>query len=318
MIGSRLRLSWLSGFLALALFCTPLALTTTRAHDDVAPATPPVDAACGQGDPTTWSAQMNAYANAGTYPAVQTDANGIPSSVTVTIPPIDFTGDGTSATLPIGPCQTIYRFAYSTIVTTSGEPGPFLYVEVDWNTEGLSRGPNGSFISPHFDFHYYMLPREVVESELTCVSTNGRTCDPFATDYTQTQLFQELPDATFVPPSYRPDIDSAIPTMGLHLLDMNIVYSVENVNHYPTLIYGTFAGKVMFAESSVTLYTLQDAIAAPDHRITFPYLQPTSFVSPIAWPTSFFIEYVPETGEFIAGFDSFTIGTDAPVATPAS
>ncbi|MGI8483457.1 MAG: hypothetical protein ACR2OU_04260 [Thermomicrobiales bacterium] len=275
------------------------------AHEATPMATPTADGECGNGSTATWSNQMKAYASAGAYPAIQTNVDGRPSTVLVEIPKISFTGAGESATLPVGPCQNIYRFAYSDVQSEAVEPGPFAYAEIDWNTEGLPRGPNGSFASPHFDFHFYMLPRADVEQQMTCVSTNGRTCDPLKTDYEQTKLFEDLPDVTFVPPPYRADPGSAIPAMGLHLLDTDFDYTLDNVNHYPTLIYGTFGGKVVFAEASVTLYTLQDAVNSPDHRISFPFRQPEAFATSINWPTEFVIEYLPATGGFQAGFVGF-------------
>ncbi|HEU0163506.1 MAG TPA: hypothetical protein VFQ54_00605, partial [Thermomicrobiales bacterium] len=269
--------SWM--ILAIAILLMPFTASQAIAHGDAGTPIPGSSPDCAQGDAATWTRQMDAYAAAGSYPATQTNGATGPSSVLVDIPPIAFTGDGKSATLPVGPCQTIYRFAYSNITSAAGDPGPFIYVEIDWNTEGIPRGPNGSFISPHFDFHFYMLSRQQIDQQVDCVSTNGRTCDPFQTSYTQTQLFQDLPDAEFIPSTYKPDIDSAIPEMGLHLLDMSIDYTVDNVNHYPTLIYGTFDSKVIFAESSVTLYTLQDAMAAPGNRISFPFRQPDAFAT---------------------------------------
>jgi hypothetical protein len=99
---------------------------------------------------------MDAYARAGEYPTVQTNmAEGVPARVSVEIPPIRFTGPGRSATLPVGPCQHIFRFKFDNVRAPDGEaPSPFRYLEVDWNTEGLPRGPNNSFTSPHFDFHF--------------------------------------------------------------------------------------------------------------------------------------------------------------------
>ena len=142
-------------------------------------------------------------------------------------------------------------------------------------------------------------------TDLTCVSSNGKTCDPLLTDYAQMRRFQDMPDAKYIPDLYRADVDSAIPVMGLHLLDMTAEYTVDAVNHYPVLIYGTFDGKVIFAEASVTLFTLQDVVAAPEHRITYPFRQPAAFAEAIDWPTEFVLEYLPDTGGFIAGFEGF-------------
>jgi hypothetical protein len=257
------------------------------------------------GDVATWLAQMNEYAEAGTFDAVQENAAGITSTVLVEIPAIEFTGEGLSPTLPTGPLQYIYRFQDSGIAAPADGTQPFKYVEIDWNTEGAPRGPNGAFLSPHFDFHFYTLSHDEMMTDLTCVSSNGKTCDPLLTDYAQMRRFQDMPDAKYIPDLYRADVGSAIPVMGLHLLDMTIDYTVDAVNHYPVLIYGTFDGKVIFAEASVTLFTLQDAVAAPEHRITFPFRQPAAFAEAIDWPTEFVIEYLPDTGGFLAGFEGF-------------
>jgi hypothetical protein len=249
---------------------------------------------------------MHAYARAGGYPTVQTNtADGVPARVSVEIPQIRFTGSGRSATLPVGPCQHIYRFRFEKVRAPGGKaPSPFRYLEVDWNTEGLPRGPNNSFISPHFDFHYYLRPRRVVDAKTMCVSSNGTTCDPFKTGYAQMRRFLRMPAPSFIPASYAPDVESSIPMMGLHLLDRTFDYTVHNVDHHPTLIYGTFEGKVLFAEASVTLATLQDAIAAPGHVVSFRFHQPRALQGGVPWPTRFAIQYLP-SGTFRAGFERF-------------
>jgi hypothetical protein len=249
---------------------------------------------------------MDAYSRAGDFPAVQTNAaDGVPAGVSVEIPPIRFTGPGRSATLPVGPCQNIYRFQFENVRAPGGAAAsPFRYVEVDWNTEGRPRGPNNSFISPHFDFHYYLRPRHWVDMNTMCVSSNGKTCDSFKTSFTQMRRFLTLPPPAFIPASYAPEVESSIPMMGLHLLDRTFDYTVHNVDHHPTLIYGTFDGKVLFAEASVTLATLQDAIAAPGHVLSFPYRQPRAVQGGVPWPTRFTIQYLPG-GTFRAGFEGF-------------
>jgi hypothetical protein len=62
---------------------------------------------------------------------------------------------------------------------------------------------------------------------------------------------------------------------------------------------------VVFAEASVTPYTLQDVIAAPDQTLSWDFAQPQAFAEAIDWPTEFTIQYLPETGGFLAGFTNF-------------
>lgn len=249
---------------------------------------------------------MRSYAAAGEYPTVQANrADGVPESVTVEIPKIDFSGPGSSTTLPIGPCQNIYRYKFEKVRAPQGKiSSPFRYLEVDWNTEGKPRGPNNSFVSPHFDFHFYLRPKHVVDMTTMCRSSNGKTCNPFDTGYSQMRRFLTMPAPAFVPPSYAPDVGSSIPMMGLHLLDRRFDYTIDKVDHHPTLIYGTFDGKILFAEASVTLATLQDAIAAPGGVVSFPFRQPRKVQGGVPWPTRFTIRYLPD-GTFRAGFERF-------------
>jgi hypothetical protein len=263
--------------------------------------------ACAGSNAPAEARLMRAYRAAGTYPARQVNnARGVPIRVTVQVPPIAFTGPGQSSTLPVGPCQTIYRFVFPVIRTSSGADGsPFKYIEVDWNTEGLPRGPNNSFISGHFDFHYYLRSRSWIDNHLMCVSTNGRTCDSQRTSFAQMRRFLTLPPPGFVPPAYFPDVGSSIPLMGLHLLDGRVRFTVDHVNHNPVLLYGTFNGRLVFAESSVTQFNLQDAITAPNHKLSYVFRQPRRFQDQMPWPTRFTIQYDPRSHGFTAAFDGF-------------
>lgn len=261
---------------------------------------------CAEADPATETGLMGAYRNAGTDPARQSNtAHGTPAGIEVSIPRIAFTGPGQSSTLPVGPCQTIYRFAFPQIRPGHGATeSPFKYAEVDWNTEGLPRGPQNSFLSPHFDFHFYLRQKSWVDSHLGCVSSNGRTCDPEKTSYAQMRRFLAAPPAADVPPGYFPGIESSIPDMGLHSLDGRVHYSVEEVDHHPVLLYGSFDGKLLFVEASVTQYNLQDAMQAPSHTLSYVYRQPRNYEQR-SWPTRFTITYDPLTGGFTAAFAEF-------------
>lgn len=263
--------------------------------------------ACARVDDDAQQDVMDEYA-ANSFRSRQRGGEAVPASVSVDLPPIRFTGAGESSTLPVGPCQHIYRLAYPDVRADGGDASPFRYVEIDWNTEGLPRGPNGSFLSPHFDFHFYLRPADEVAADAGCVlSTNGKTCDPLRTDYDQMRRFLDLPAARFLPKRYGPDVDSSIPEMGLHLLDTTADYSVDAVNHNPVLLYGTFAGEVYFAEASVTLITLQDAMDTPDHVLRFPFRRPRAVRGGLAWPGEFVIRYLPARDSFRAGFEDFEI-----------
>ncbi|MCW3006594.1 MAG: hypothetical protein JWP17_1220 [Solirubrobacterales bacterium] len=263
--------------------------------------------ACTTVDPTAGNAQMAAYGAAAPPTARQVDRrSGMPASVSVQLPVIAFDGPGSSPSLPVGPCQTIYRFAYPAIQIARGSTRtPFAYAEVDWNTEGLPRGPNNSFTSPHFDFHFYLRPRHWVDHRTMCPSANGRTCNEVTTPYAQMRRFMDLPASRFLPAGFFPDTGSEIPMMGTHILDGAATYTVDAVNHSPTLIYGSYGGEMLFAESSVTLYTLQDAMNAPSHEVSFAYRSPPRVHNGRPWPTRFVVRYLPATGGFTGSFEGF-------------
>ena len=259
--------------------------------------------ACAGVNPTTETGLMRAYRNAGSYRANQWNTGqGTPARVAASIPAIAFTGPGQSSTLPVGPCQTIYRSIFSRIRTRNhATASPFNYVEVDWNTEGLPRGPQNSFVSPHFDFHFYTRQKSWIDKHLRCGTSNGKTCDPQRTSYAQMRRFLLMPPPADVPSGYFPDTGSSIPEMGLHLLDGHVRYSLAEVNNHPVLLYGSYNGQILFAEASVTLYTLQDAMQAPSHTLSYVYRQPRKYQHP-SWPTRFTITYHPRNRGFTAAF----------------
>jgi hypothetical protein len=223
--------------------------------------------------------------------------------------PSPFTAGGDSITenslLTTTPQSSIYRFKYLDISADTKPAFPFRYVEVDWNTEGAPRGPNGSFSTPHYDFHFYLKDRAYVEKRMECM-TVGKTCDSQKTGYAQMQHFMDLPPDRFIPEKYFPDVDSSIAAMGMHNLDGSFDYTVDNVNHNPVIIYGTFDGELAFLEVSMTLYGFQDAIKAgrKGQKMTWNILQPKAYAYPW-WATKVSLEYLPASKSFAFEFNGF-------------
>lgn len=200
--------------------------------------------------------------------------------------------------LPVLPHGTIYRFKYLDVEHSETLDVPFQYVEVDWNTEGLPRGPDGSFINPHFDFHFYTKSQAFVEQEMQCV-TVGKTCDGLKTGYEQMRRFLNLPPSSYMPPDYFPDSGSAIAQMGLHNLNGQFQYSIEHVNHNPVIIYGSFDGEIVFLEASLTLFAFQDAMmaAASKGQLQWAVPQPVEYAY-AWWPKAMTLNYDAEREVF--------------------
>ena len=284
---TTLRLLLLAGLVAMGAACG----SSSNGNSE--------ELACA-GDATAFSRQIEQYAADRLSARVEGRAGQI-DALKVQVPKLDVSADGVAKRLPLGPCQHIYRFDYRSLGNSGA---PFEYVEVDWNTEGKPRGPNNSFVTPHFDFHFYLLPRAQVDQAMQCESSNGRTCDPFLTSYDRTRRFLEMPAPERLPSSYKPDVDSSIPEMGLHHLDFANEYTVSYVDHHPTLLYGSFGGQIAFLESSVTPVTLRDAINSSSHTVKFPLAQPPTCPAE-RWPSDFTVRYLPRSEGFEVAFAGF-------------
>jgi hypothetical protein len=238
---------------------------------------------------------------------VKTEGDRIAPELIRLIVPSPFAGGYalSNSVLPIVPQSSIYRFKYAEISAATSPEFPFRYLEVDWNMEGQPRGPNGSFITPHFDFHFYTKDKAFVKHRMDCVTT-GKTCDAMKTGYDQMRNFLSLPPDPFVPTKYFPDNDSSIAAMGMHNLDGSFMYTVPNVNHNAVIIYGSFDGELAFLEVSVTLYAFQDAVALAKQgkKKSWPILQPKNYAYPW-WPTQASLQYLPQTKTFAFEFSGF-------------
>ena len=176
-----------------------------------------------------------------------------PETVRVLVPsPFRGSQDIAGSVLPTTPRSSIYRFKYIDVPASGRRLQPFTFLEVDWNTEGQPRGPGGSFITPHYDFHFYVRDRAFVD-RMQCVTT-AKVCDSQKTGHAAMRPFMQLPPNQFLPAKYFPDTDSSIAAMGMHSLDGAFNYTVDHVNHSPVIIYGSYDNEVAFLEMSLTLY----------------------------------------------------------------
>lgn len=234
------------------------------------------------------------------------DDNGDPEALRLLLPsPLPKKNETFDPIVPLIPQWYIYRFKYLDLDQEIRDKVPFRYVEVDWNTEGLPRGPGGSFTTPHFDFHFYTWSRDDVTQKIGC-SSAGKTCD-FTNSTTDAVVrFFDMPSACFLPYGYFPDVDSSIPEMGLHMLDSQFSFRVDNVNHNPVILYGTFDDRIVFLEVSLTLYAFEDAVKASNEggRLSWPIRQPEKYQYEW-WPKTVTLEYQPEENMFAFSYEDF-------------
>lgn len=159
-------------------------------------------------------------------------------------------------------------------------PTPFQHVMLDWNPAGHE--PPGIYDQPHFDVHFYTISDE-----------ERRTIHPGDSEFSAKG--QRLPDATYIPAGYINPGLPPIPLMGLHLLDPDSP-ELRKENPAPftrTFIYGTWDGKLIFAEPMVTRAFLE---GKPDVTIPVPVAErytPSGY-----YPASYSVRWDEAAGEY--------------------
>jgi hypothetical protein len=140
---------------------------------------------------------------------------------------------------------------------------PFKFVELDWNPGGHE--PAGVYDTPHFDFHFY-----------TVDVAQRNAIDPTSPRYAAEG--DRLPEAAYIPPFYAlpvppgtPASATAVPRMGVHMLDMRspeIQGLLGNQAAYKpfttTFIHGSWDGKLIFWEPMITRAHILSKKAATD------------------------------------------------------
>jgi hypothetical protein len=114
---------------------------------------------------------------------------------------------------------------------------PFKYIGLDWNPYG--HDPANVYTLPHFDLHFYMVPKTEVEA---------------AVDMAKMDVH---PAADYLPQAYVPG--PPVPQMGKHWVDITSPeLSQTNPQTFTqTFIYGTYNGRVTFYEPMITLNFLK-------------------------------------------------------------
>lgn len=168
-------------------------------------------------------------------------------------------------------------------------PAPYHFVELDWNPQG--HPPVGVYTVPHFDFHFYWIPRAARDA----ISPS----DPhFATKA------RNVPTDGYVPPGYivpGDPAEQAVPQMGVHWLDVTapeLQGLLGNPAGYQpftkTFIYGSWNGQFIFVEPMVTRAYL---LSQPD--VTTPIRVPALHPHSGWYPTAYRVSYDAHAKEYL-------------------
>lgn len=158
-------------------------------------------------------------------------------------------------------------------------PAPYEFAELDWNPQG--HPPTGVYTVPHFDFHFYAMPK----AEWNAI--NPATNPNFAAQANNVPAGGYVPPlyAVLKPPFLQPS-DVAVPYMGVHWVN----FTSPELNGQPftkTFIYGSWNGRFTFYEPMITRAYL---LTQPSNVVTdipVPALRPLAGYYPSAYRVTY-------------------------------
>jgi hypothetical protein len=205
-----------------------------------------------------------------------------------------FDKNGNGGIDPHGECNGDYELelALPQELVQSGMT-PFAWVSVNWNPMGHMPPAPPVWAAPHYDFHFYIMPREAVRHIRPGPCAELIHCD----DFVRAQVPVPAP---FVHADHI-DVGAAVNDMGNHLIDSK---SPELAPGGPpfthTFIFGAYDGRITFYEPMITLAYLE---SRPD--ACTPIKQPQAWAIDGHYPTTYCIRYRTEEGMYTVTLEDF-------------
>jgi hypothetical protein len=147
---------------------------------------------------------------------------------------------------------------------------PFKWITVNWNAGGHP----APYDRPHFDFHFYVVERRLIES-----ITPGR-CGELVDCGHFERASRPVP-AEYLPAGHI-DVGAVVPRMGNHLLDSQSPELQDSLPFTRTFIYGAYEGELIFWEPMITLDVLRQGSDG-----CFEIRQPDAFRNAGYYPTQY-------------------------------
>jgi hypothetical protein len=191
-------------------------------------------------------------------------------------------------------CIGDYAFAF---MIPEGEAAravaPFKWVGLNWNPHGHGSPAPPPWAAPHFDFHFYIAPRESVKTLRPGTCGELIDCDDFK------KATRPVP-AKYLHGDHI-DVGAAVPDMGNHLINSK---SPELAKGGPpfthTFIFGAYDGRITFLEPMITrTYILSD----PD--MCAPINQPQAWEVAGSYPTKYCVRHLDRDGTYTVSIEGF-------------
>lgn len=161
---------------------------------------------------------------------------------------------------------------------------PMDHISVDFMTEGHE--PKPVYGVPHFDFHFYFVPR-TQRSKMVINSDADKA------------VFDKPVPAGYMPEGYVLAPASHIPYMGSHWVDLKAPeLSGQPFTH--TLVYGSYDGRTIFIEPMITKAFFE---SKPD--VVVPVKLPTKVAKSGLYPTEYCIRWNAARREITVSFRKF-------------
>ena len=174
-----------------------------------------------------------------------------------------------------------------------GKTIPFRWFMLNWNPDG--HPPPDVYSVPHFDFHFYLMPRakrDEIENGYCPEASTAVTCETLERGTEPLPLRQR-------PPEYE-SLSAVEPGMGNHLMDRTAPeFNGEPFTH--TFLWGTFDGELIFFEPMVTRSFLRDLCT----EIRVPIELPSAFPEPGWYPTEYALRYFGDRETYSVSLESF-------------
>ena len=170
---------------------------------------------------------------------------------------------------------------------------PFQWVSVNWNPMGHPQPAPPPWAVPHFDFHFYIQPRESVRAIRPGKCSELIDCEDF-------KRAQKPVPGKYVHADHI-DVGAAVPDMGNHLINSKAPeLTIKGRKFTHTFIFGAYDGKITFYEPMIT-----HAYLASQPNICVPIKQPKSWETAGHYPTRYCIRYLKGEGRVTVSLEDF-------------
>lgn len=157
---------------------------------------------------------------------------------------------------------------------------------IDWNKMGHE--PKGVYTFPHFDFHFYMIPKEQIMS-----IAGGLDEGAYA-----------LASKNILPANYSfGPAPMAVPHMGIHWVDITSP-EYTPAGFTKTFVYGSHQDKVTFMEPMITRSYLLQLQSDESVKTGIPSLR--KFETPGYYPASYTIAYQADQNTYTIALTELT------------